>query len=61
MVKSQGWDWNLVLDDNEFVWKSPSDESFYLVNRWLSQGEKEFLDMGCGLGRRAFLFWKKGF
>lgn len=61
MVKSQGWDWNLVPDDDECVWKNPSVESFYLVNRWLSQGKKEFLDLGCGIGRHAVLFGKNGF
>ena len=61
MIKSKGWDWTIVKEDKDCVWKNPSIESFYLVNRWLSQGKKDFLDLGCGLGRHAILFGKHGF
>ena len=33
MIKSQGWDWNIVKNDFKKVWTTPSIESFYLVNR----------------------------
>ena len=43
----------LLIEDFEEVWKNPSIESFYLVNRWKSQDKKDFLDLGCGLGRHS--------
>ena len=59
MIKSQGWDWKIVKDDFDNIWRTPSIESFYLVNRW---GDfKEFLDLGCGRGRHSILFGKNGF
>ena len=59
MIKSRGWDWKIVKDDKDSIWKNPSMESFYLLNRW--QDKKDFLDLGCGLGRHSILFGKNGF
>jgi len=61
MVDSKGWNWNVVKDDENCIWKNPSIESYYLVNRWKSQNKKDFLDLGCGLGRHSILFGKNGF
>lgn len=61
MVKSQGWDWKMVNDDKDCIWKNPSQESYYLLARWKSQGKKDFLDLGCGLGRHSIMFGKNGF
>lgn len=61
MVKSQGWDWKIVKDDFKSVWKNPSMESFYLLNRWKSEDKKDFLDLGCGLGRHSILMGRNGF
>ena len=61
MIESKGWEWKLVKDDENCIWKNPSIESYYLLNRWKSQGKKEFLDLGCGLGRHSILFGKNGF
>ena len=61
MIKSQGWDWTIVKEDKTSIWKNPSQESFYLLNRWKSQNKKDFLDLGCGLGRHSILFAKNGF
>ena len=61
MIKSKGWDWKIVKDDKDSVWKNPSQESFYLLNRWKSQNKIDFLDLGCGLGRHAILFGKNDF
>ncbi len=61
MIKSQGWDWKIVKEDFKSVWKNPSMESFYLVNRWKSLNFKDFLDLGCGLGRHSILFGKNNF
>lgn len=61
MVESKGWNWKVVKDSYEEVWKNPSIESYYLLNRWTSQGKKEFLDLGCGLGRHSILFGSNNF
>ena len=61
MVKSKGWNWKIVKDDPSIVWKNPSIESYYLLNRWTSYDMKDFLDLGCGLGRHSVLFAKNGF
>ena len=59
MVESKGWNWKVVKNDLEDFWKNPSVESYYLVNRWYDK--KNFLDLGCGLGRHSILFGKNGF
>ena len=56
MIKSKGWNWNIVTDDKAEMWKNPSIESYYLLYRWKSQGKNTFLDLGCGLGRNSILF-----
>lgn len=61
MVESKGWRWEIVIGEDENVWKNPSIESYYLLNRWKSQGKQDFLDLGCGLGRHSILFGKNGF
>lgn len=61
MIKSQGWDWNIVKNDFKKVWTTPSIESFYLVNRWKELGFSEFLDLGCGMGRHSILFGLNNF
>lgn len=61
MIKSQGWDWKIVKEDKTSIWKNPSMESFYLLNRWKNQNKECFLDLGCGLGRHSILFGKNGF
>ena len=61
MIKSKGWDWKIVKDDIDCIWKNPCNESFYLLNRWQNDNKKTFLDLGCGLGRHSILFGKNGF
>ncbi len=61
MIKSKGWNWEIVNDDRAETFKNPSIESYYLLNRWKSQGKISFLDLGCGLGRHSILFGKNGF
>ncbi len=61
MTKSKGWDWSIVKGSHADFWKTPSAESFYLISRWQNLGFKNFLDLGCGLGRHAILFGKNGF
>ena len=61
MVKSKGWNWKEVKGDKEKIWKEPSLESYYLLDRWKRQNKKDFLDLGCGLGRHSILFGKNNF
>jgi len=61
MIKSKGWNWEIVKDDAECYWKNPSIESYYLLNRWKSQDKTMFLDLGCGIGRHSILFGRNGF
>ena len=61
MAKSKGQNWNVVKGSHADFWRAPSVESFYLVNRWHSLEFKDFLDLGCGLGRYAILFGKNYF
>lgn len=61
MVESKGWQWEIVEDNKNGIWKNPSVESYYLLNRWKNQDKAEFLDLGCGLGRHSILFGKNGF
>ena len=58
MTETKAWDWTAA---KEKVWLEPSEESYYLVNRWKTQGRKSILDLGCGLGRHSILFAKNGF
>lgn len=51
----------MVEGDKATIWKTPSIESFYLVNRWSSQEKKTFLDLGCGIGRHTILFSSNDF
>ena len=61
MIKSKGWNWEIVKDDPTCIWKNPSIESYYLLNRWTFLEMKNFLDLGCGLGRHSVLFARNGF
>lgn len=61
MIESKGWNWKIVKNEKEKIWKEPSIESYYLVNTWKTQDKKYFLDLGCGLGRHSILFGKNEF
>lgn len=60
MTESKGWNWTMNFEGRD-VWKNPALESYGLMNRWGAQGFREFLDLGCGLGRHSVLFAKHGF
>ncbi len=61
MVESKGWQWEMVKEDENSIWKNPCIESYYLLNRWKMAGKMDFLDLGCGLGRHSMLFGRNGF
>ena len=52
------WNWDKV---SEPFWHEPSEDVYYLVNRWKEAGRKIVLDLGCGMGRHALLFAANGF
>ncbi len=58
MSLSKEWNWSIVQDP---MWLQPSEESYYLAQRWRDAGYRTFLDFGCGLGRHAIFFARKGF
>lgn len=60
-AESKAWDWRQVEGAHRAHWLEPSEESYYLISRWLDQGKIDFLDLGCGLGRHTVQFAKAGF
>ncbi len=61
IVKSKGWDWQMVTGEAAEFWKNPAPEAFYLLSRWKNQQKRTFLDLGCGLGRHTIFFAMNGF
>jgi SAM-dependent methyltransferase len=58
MVKSVGWDWE---NADKSTWLKPTEDSYYLANKWKEKGYKHILDLGTGLGRHAIFFKQHGF
>jgi len=58
MADSKEWNWK---EETSLIWLKPSEESYYIINRWEEKGYKDVLDFGCGLGRHSIFFAKKGF
>ena len=58
MVQSKEWDWKNAEQDR---WLKPSEDSYYLAEKWRAEGAETVLDLGCGLGRHAVYFAKQGF
>ncbi|HEX3037980.1 MAG TPA: class I SAM-dependent methyltransferase [Oscillospiraceae bacterium] len=50
MPITKAWDWSKNTDD---YWRIPCIESAFLAERWQSEGFRNFLDLGCGLGRHT--------
>lgn len=61
MIKSKEWNWNKVEGKVKDFWLEPAIESYYLIDRWTKQNKKDFLDLGCGIGRHTIQFAKSGF
>lgn len=61
MIKSKGWDWKTVKGNSELIWKEPSIEAYYLVDRWKDIEKNKLLDLGCGIGRHSILFGMNDF
>ena len=58
MVDSKGWEWEKA---NQSPWLKPTDDSYYMANKWLDLGFKNVLNLGSGLGRHSIFFAKQGF
>lgn len=58
MVGSKGWEWE---NANQSPWLKPTDDVYYLANKWLELGFKNVLDLGAGLGRHSIFFAQQGF
>jgi 2-polyprenyl-3-methyl-5-hydroxy-6-metoxy-1,4-benzoquinol methylase len=50
MPITKAWDWSKNTDD---YWRIPCIEAAFLAERWQSEGFRNFLDLGCGLGRHT--------
>ena len=61
MTESKGWNWNMTFTGKESFRTQPALEVCGMLERWGSLGMKDFLDLGCGLGRHAVLFGRNGF
>lgn len=61
MVESKGWDWKSLENNKVHIWKEPSIEAYYLLSKWKAESKKDFLDLGCGLGRHSILFGQNNF
>lgn len=58
MNVSKAWNWS---KETSPFWLNPSEESYYIAQRWKNVGYKDLLDFGCGLGRHSIFFLKNGF
>lgn len=58
MVESKGWEWEKA---NQLPWLKPTDDVYYLANKWAELGFKKVLDLGSGLGRHSIYFAQQGF
>lgn len=57
MIESKGWNWKIVEGKSEEMWKNPSIESYYLLNRWISQNKKDFFGFGMWTWKTFNLIW----
>lgn len=58
MSVSKAWDWSAETGP---IWLHPSEESYYIADRWKQAGYRSLLDFGCGLGRHSIFFARAGF
>jgi SAM-dependent methyltransferase len=60
MVKSKAWSWDWDSSVAPW-WEEPAPEAYPLLTRWSKARFKNFLDLGCGIGRHAVLFADNNF
>lgn len=61
MVESKGWKWEIIEKEFDTLWRQPSEWSYWLMHKWKEKNLKNFLDLGCGIGRHSIFFGKNGF
>lgn len=61
MIDSKAWNWEIIEGSHEKYWLEPDMAVYYLADRWKESNKKDFLDLGCGLGRHTIFFTKRGF
>ena len=60
MAISRGWKWEVLSKDDEY-WNTPDFMIHYLNYRWKNLGFKDFLDIGCGMGRHCVFMAENGY
>jgi SAM-dependent methyltransferase len=60
MIKSKAWKWEILEKDDKY-WNTPDPIVYYLNRRWQEKVFKNFLDIGCGLGRHTVYMAKNNF
>ena len=58
MAISKAWDWD---KESCPIWLQPSEESYFIAQKWKERNVETILDFGCGLGRHSIFFAKQGF
>ncbi len=58
MLQSKPWRWNEVTDPK---WEEAAPEMYAVRERWLQDGRKFILDLGCGIGRHSLFLAAGGF
>ena len=54
----KGWKWSTLRSEKDRKqWLTPSLETYSFLYRWKELGKKDYLDLGCGIGRYALMFW----
>ena len=61
MIDSKAWNWKIVKGDQEKYWLEPDMSVYFLADKWQKENKKDFLDLGCGLGRHTNFFMRRGF
>ena len=60
MAISKGWKWEVLSKDDEY-WNTPDFMIHYLDYRWKKLEFKDFLDIGCGMGRHCIFMSEQGY
>ena len=55
---SKAWKWH---EGKKEIWLNPSEESYFICERWKKKEFINLLDFGCGLGRHSIFFSQQGF
>jgi ubiquinone/menaquinone biosynthesis C-methylase UbiE len=53
MMIEKYWNWNKIFNT---YWQIPSEDVYYYLYKWHSNGSRKILDLGCGVGRHSLLF-----